>query len=77
MTARQLSLALGVKMVSEPWQGMDLRGLTKIRIRLSSQRERRPHAVDRNQIDLFETAGRVVNREQCFSYAGAPLLVPF
>ena len=77
MIALQYALALGVKTVSIPWEGQDIRGLTKIRKRLSSQQERRGDAEDPDQLDLFECAGRVVNRRQCFSYAGAPLLVPF
>ena len=72
----QLGLALGDDILSIPWEGVSLRGLTKIRILLSSQQERRPHEVDPFQYDLFEDCGRVVNREQCFRYAGAPLLVP-
>ena len=76
MIAVQYALALGVKTVSIPWEGQSLRGLTRMGMRLSSQRERRPHAVDPNQYDLFEVAARGENRRQCFSYAGAPLLVP-
>ena len=77
MTSPQLELALGDARVSVPWEGKSLRGLTKIGILLSSKRERGGHEVDPNQYDLFEARGRVVNRRQCFSYAGAPLLVPF
>jgi len=75
--ALQYALALGVKTVLVPWEGQSPRDLTRAAKLLSSKRKRRGHEVHPDQYDLFEAAGRVVNREQCFRYAGAPLLVPF
>ena len=78
MTAKrpQLDLTLDDERVVVAWEGMDLRGLTRIGILLSSKRERGGHEVDPDQYDLFEAPGRVVNRRECFRYAGAPLLIP-
>ncbi len=71
----QLGLLLGDDVLKIPWSGRSLRGLTRIQILLSSQRERRPHEVDPLQYDLFEDSRQAVNREQCFRYAGARLLL--
>ena len=77
MIALQYALALGVKTVLIPWEGQNPRDLTKIRMRLSSQQERRGHAVDPEQYDFFVARERVVNEEQGVCFAGAPLLFPF
>jgi len=72
----QLGLTLDDEIISIPWDGRNPRDLTRISILLSLKRERGGHEVDPLQYDLLEAPGRSVNRKQCFSYAGAPLMVP-